>query len=59
MHAEDRKRTLVANVTAADVDLLAAHNDEALALEQLLSHGGSKAAEQMAARVNNDPLRES
>jgi len=44
-------------VAAADVDLLAANDNDALALKELLGNGGRKTTKEVAPGVNNDPLQ--
>lgn len=45
-------RTLRAEELAGDVESLAAHNDDLLAVQQLLGDSAGQAAEQMALAVN-------
>jgi hypothetical protein len=46
-------RTLCAEELAGDVQSLAAHNDNLLAVEQLLGDGAGKATEQVALAVDD------
>lgn len=51
------KRTLRSEELAGDVEGLASHNNDLLALKELLGDGAGQATEKVALRVNDD-LRE-
>jgi len=44
-------------MAAADVDLLSADDNDALALEELLGNGGRETTKEVAPGVNDDPLQ--
>ena len=50
------KRTLGAEELSGDVDLLAANDDELLAVEKLLGHSGGQTTKEMALAVNDNLL---